>query len=115
GEPGIASSAIGLLIGGGVLFAVAWGYETATGREGMGGGDVKLLAMIGAFLGWPSVPFTLLLSSLTGSIVGLSLMWWTGSDSKYAIPFGPFLALGAVAYVFFGAELIGWYLALGAG
>jgi leader peptidase (prepilin peptidase)/N-methyltransferase len=79
----------------------------------MGGGDIKLLGMIGAFLGWPAVPFTMLVSSLTGSIVGLSLMWWTGSDTKYAIPFGPFLALGAIAYVFCGDEVIRWYLGLG--
>lgn len=115
GEPGAISSAIGILFGGGLLLAVAWGYQAATGREGMGGGDIKLLGMIGAFLGWKSVPFTMLLSSLTGSAVGLSLMWWTGSDTKYAIPFGPFLALGAILYIFFGEPLIGWYLGLGAG
>jgi leader peptidase (prepilin peptidase)/N-methyltransferase len=115
GEPGPISSGIGILVGGGLLLAVAWGYYAATGREGMGGGDIKLLGMIGAFLGWRSVPFTMLLSSLTGSIVGVSLMWWTGSDTKYAIPFGPFLALGAIAYIFFGEELIGWYLGLARG
>lgn len=115
GDPGPVSSAVGILSGGGLLFAVAWGYAAATGREGMGGGDIKLLGMIGGFLGWAAVPFTLLVSSLAGSIVGLSLMWWTGSDSKYAIPFGPFLALGAVVYVFAGEEILGWYLGLGAG
>jgi leader peptidase (prepilin peptidase)/N-methyltransferase len=114
GVPGPLSSALGILLGAGLLLAVAWGYSAATGREGMGGGDIKLLGMIGAFLGWKSVPFTMLLSSLTGSIVGLSLMWWTGSDSKYAIPFGPFLALGAVAYVFCGDQVIAWYLGLAA-
>jgi leader peptidase (prepilin peptidase)/N-methyltransferase len=113
GEPGPISSAIGILAGGGLLLAVAWGYHAVTKREGMGGGDIKLLGMIGAFLGWKAVPFTMLLSSLTGSIVGVTLMWWTGSDTKYAIPFGPFLALGALAYVFCGEELIGWYLGLG--
>lgn len=115
GEPGAVSSAIGIVLGAGLLLAVGWGYETATGREGMGGGDVKLLGMIGAFLGWRSVPFTLLFSSLSGSAVGLTLMWWTGSDTKYAIPFGPFLALGAALYIFCGEPLIGWYLGLGAG
>ena len=115
GDPGPVSSAVGILIGGGILLAVAWGYAAWTGREGMGGGDIKLLGMIGAFLGWPAVPFTMLVSSLTGSIVGLSLMWWTGSDAKYAIPFGPFLALGALAYVFCGEEVLTWYLALGGG
>ncbi len=115
GEPGVVSSAIGIVFGGGLLLAVAWGYHAATGREGMGGGDIKLLGMIGAFLGWRSVPFTMLLSSLTGSAVGLTLMWWTGSDTKYAIPFGPFLALGAVLYIFSGEQMIGWYIGLGAG
>ena len=113
GDPGPLSSAIGILFGGGLLLGVAWGYHAITGREGMGGGDIKLLGMIGAFLGWQSVPFTMLLSSLSGSAVGLSLMWWTGSDTKYAIPFGPFLALGAVAYIFCGEQVIAWYLGLG--
>jgi leader peptidase (prepilin peptidase)/N-methyltransferase len=113
GEPGPLSSAIGIVTGGGMLLAVAWAYHAWTGREGMGGGDIKLLGMIGAFLGWASVPFTMLLSSLTGSVVGVALMWWTGSDTKYAIPFGPFLALGAATYVFCGDSLIAWYLGLG--
>lgn len=113
--PGPISSALGILFGAGILLSVAWGYHAATGREGMGGGDIKLLGMIGAFLGWQSVPFTMLLSSLTGSIVGLSLMWWTGSDTKYAIPFGPFLALGAITYLFCGDQVIAWYLGIGAG
>jgi len=110
GEPGIVSSALGVLFGGGILLGTAWGYQVATGREGMGGGDIKLLAMIGAFLGWRSIPFTMLVSSLTGSIVGITLMVWTRSDTKYAIPFGPFLALGAVAYLFWGDRVIAWYL-----
>jgi leader peptidase (prepilin peptidase) / N-methyltransferase len=113
GEPGPISSAIGIVTGGGLLLAVAWAYHAWTGREGMGGGDIKLLGMIGAFLGWKSVPFTMLLSSLTGSLVGVTLMLWTGSDTKYAIPFGPFLALGAVAFIFCGEPLIAWYLGLG--
>ncbi len=112
--PGPVSSAIGLLTGGGILLAVAWGYAALTGREGMGVGDVKLLGMIGAFLGWKAVPFTMLASSLSGSVVGLTLMWRTGSDSKIAIPFGPFLALGALLYVFCGDEILRWYLGLGA-
>jgi leader peptidase (prepilin peptidase)/N-methyltransferase len=111
--PGPLSSAVGIVTGGGMLLAVAWAYHAWTGREGMGGGDIKLLGMIGAFLGWRSVPFTMLLSSLTGSVVGVALMWWTGSDTKYAIPFGPFLALGAATYVFCGDSLIAWYLGLG--
>lgn len=115
GEPGLLSSGIGVLLGSGLLLGVAWGYALVTGREGMGGGDVKLLGMIGGFLGWPAVPFTLLVSSLAGSITGLGLMWWTGSDSKYAIPFGPFLAFGATTYIFWGDEVLRWYLRLGTG
>ncbi len=112
--PTPVSSALGILFGAGILLSVAWGYHAWTGREGMGGGDIKLLGMIGAFLGWQSVPFTMFLSSLSGSVVGLSLMWWTGSDTKYAIPFGPFLALGAIVYLFYGDFLIAWYLGVGA-
>jgi leader peptidase (prepilin peptidase) / N-methyltransferase len=71
----------------------------------MGGGDIKLLAMIGAFLGWQSLPFVLLVSSLLGAVVGVAIMIAKGRDMKYAVPFGPFLSLAAVAYLFFGA---GW-------
>ena len=79
-------------------------------EEGMGGGDIKLLAMIGAFLGWSSTVFTILVSSLIGSVVGVAFMVATRADSKYAIPFGPFLSIGAVVYLFFGRELIRWYI-----
>jgi len=78
--------------------------------EGMGGGDIKLLAMIGAFLGWKAVVLTILLSSLIGSIVGITIMIWKGKDLKYAIPFGPFLSLGAVVALFYQNEIISWYL-----
>jgi leader peptidase (prepilin peptidase)/N-methyltransferase len=78
----------------------------------MGGGDVKLLAMIGAFLGWKSVILTILLSSLIGSITGIIIMVLKGKDFKYAIPFGPFLSLGTVVAVFYGADIINWYLYL---
>lgn len=112
GTPGWQSSLAGLLLGGGVLWAVAEGYFRLTGREGMGGGDVKLLAMIGAFLGWKAVPVSLLLASLTGTVVGLTLILAQGRDSHTPIPFGPFLALGAVSALFFGDDLIRWYLQL---
>lgn len=95
---------LGLLIGGGVLYIIAYGYELMTKREGMGGGDIKLLAMIGAFLGWQSLLFVLLVSSFAGAAVGISIMIVKGRDMKYAVPFGPFLSLGAVAYLFFGAR-----------
>jgi len=95
---------LGFLIGGGVLYGVAFFYELITKREGMGGGDIKLLAMIGAFLGWQSLLFVLLVSSFVGAAVGITIMIVRGRDMKYAVPFGPFLALGAVAYLFFGAD-----------
>ena len=93
---------LGLLIGGGSLYLVAVLYELATKREGMGGGDIKLLALMGAFLGWKSLLFILLVSSLVGAVVGISIMLVRGGDMKYAVPFGPFLSLAAVAYLFVG-------------
>lgn len=104
------SAFIGVLVGGGFLLAVAWIYEKFTGVEGMGGGDIKLLAMIGAFLGWPSIPLTLFFSSLGGSVVGLTIMLAKGVDRRYALPFAPFLCLGALVYLFFGREIIDYYV-----
>jgi leader peptidase (prepilin peptidase)/N-methyltransferase len=101
---------LGFLIGGGVLYGIAFFYELITKREGMGGGDIKLLAMIGAFLGWQSLLFVLLVSSLAGAVAGVTIMLVRGQDMKYAVPFGPFLSLGAVAYLFFGAYLSGLFL-----
>jgi leader peptidase (prepilin peptidase)/N-methyltransferase len=104
------NSLLGILLGGGSLFVVATFYQWLFKREGMGGGDVKLLAMIGAFLGWDAVILTILLSSLIGSITGIIIMVLKGKDFKYAIPFGPFLSLGAVIALFYKNEIISWYL-----
>jgi leader peptidase (prepilin peptidase)/N-methyltransferase len=93
---------LGLLIGGGMLFVIALVYELITKREGMGGGDIKLLAMIGGFLGWKSLMFVLLFSSFSGAIVGIAAMIINKQDMKYAVPFGPFLSAAAVAYLFWG-------------
>jgi leader peptidase (prepilin peptidase)/N-methyltransferase len=112
-EPSWTDSLIGLLAGGGSLYLVAVGYEALTKREGMGGGDVKLLAMIGAWLGWKAVLFTLFFASLSGTVVGGGAMLAQKGGRHYAIPFGPFLAFGALAYLFFGPQLIEWYLNLG--
>ena len=106
------SALLGVLIGGGFLLALAWAYEAFTGVEGMGGGDIKLLAMIGAFLGWPSIPVTLFFSSLGGSVIGLTAMLVKGVGRKYALPFAPFLCLGALLYLFFGRKLIQFYLSV---
>jgi leader peptidase (prepilin peptidase)/N-methyltransferase len=104
------NSLLGILLGGGSLFVVATLYQWLFKREGMGGGDVKLLAMIGAFLGWESVILTILLSSMIGSITGIIIIALKGKDFKYAIPFGPFLSLGAVIALFYKNEIISWYL-----
>ena len=96
---------LGLLIGGGILFAIAVVYELITKREGMGGGDIKLLAMIGGFLGWKSLMFVLFFSSFSGAIIGITAMIIKKQDMKYAVPFGPFLAAAAVAYIFWGEAL----------
>jgi leader peptidase (prepilin peptidase)/N-methyltransferase len=97
---------IGLAIGGGILFAIAFGYELISKREGMGGGDIKLLAMIGGFLGWKSLLFVLLVSSFFGALVGITAMIIKKQDMKYAVPFGPFLSAAAVAYFFWGDVFI---------
>lgn len=112
-EPGWASSLAGIVVGWGSLALVFYAYLWLTGREGMGGGDAKLLAMLGAFLGWKAVPFIIFISSLVGSIVGLSLMALQRKGRHLAIPFGPYLAMGAVLYIFYGPQLINWYLRLG--
>jgi leader peptidase (prepilin peptidase)/N-methyltransferase len=108
-------SALGILAGGGSLFLVAWTYQALTGKEGMGGGDIKLLAMIGALVGWKGVLFTIFAGSSTGCLVGFLLMASApkGSDGmKLRVPFGPFLSLGALLYLFWGPYLIRWYLNL---
>ena len=110
---GWQSSLVGIVAGGGVLWLIIELYYRLRKEEGMGGGDVKLLAMIGAFLGWRAVLFTLFAASLVGSVVGVSLMYLQKKDGKLAIPFGPYLAFGAVLYIFYGKQIIFWYLNIG--
>jgi leader peptidase (prepilin peptidase)/N-methyltransferase len=115
GGPGLLSSLGGALLGYGALWAVAWTYQKARKREGMGMGDFKLLGMTGAVMGAGSLPVTLLVASLAGSLAGLAAMAVTRRGPGLAIPFGPFLSLGALVHLFFGTRLLGWYLALGRG
>ncbi|SEA65142.1 type 4 prepilin peptidase 1 . Aspartic peptidase. MEROPS family A24A [Desulfuromusa kysingii] len=105
-------SLLGIVLGGGILLAIAWIYERVAKREGMGGGDIKLLAMLGAFLGWKAILPVVFIASLFGSLVGVPLMLLQKGDTKLAIPFGPFLAFAAIVYLFWGQELIFWYLNL---
>lgn len=103
------SSLIGILAGGGVLYAVAFLYAMLRKIDGMGGGDIKLLAMLGAWLGWQSLPFIILVSSLTGSIVGLIAMRSQKKGGQTRIPFGPFLSLAALVYTFFSEKILYFY------
>jgi leader peptidase (prepilin peptidase)/N-methyltransferase len=106
-------AALGAILGAGVLYLVAKGYLAVTGREGMGLGDVKLLAMIGAFLGWQAVLFSLLTASVTGATVMAVVLTLARRGLRRAFPFGPFLCLAALAYVFVGERAVAWYLSWG--
>ncbi len=102
----------GVLFGGGILWLVAYVYYLFTGREGLGGGDIKLLGWLGALLGWKAVPFIILTSSVFGTVVGLYLSRNSEDKMKAVIPFGPFIALGAVLYIL-GLKSAGlWYVDL---
>lgn len=106
---GFLKSLIGLLVGGGFLYIVGTVAERILKKEAMGGGDVKLLALIGAVIGWQGVLWTIFASSFVGAVVGLYYKWKRGEE---AVPYGPFLALGAVSYLFFGQTGISWYMRL---
>jgi len=108
-EPGWRLSLLGILIGGAIPFAIAWAYERVRGVEGLGMGDVKMLAMIGAFLGAPLTVLTLVLASFTGSLFGLGFIA-AGRGAKYALPFGTFLAAGALTASFAGQAIVDWYM-----
>jgi leader peptidase (prepilin peptidase)/N-methyltransferase len=112
GQPGLPSALIGAALGGGSLLLIRLVYYALTRQEGMGLGDVKLLAMMGAFLGWKSILFIIMVASFTGALLGTAVMVIKKKNGRYAIPFGPFLSLGALCYLFCGPEMINWYLNL---
>ncbi|MDD5222764.1 MAG: prepilin peptidase [bacterium] len=105
-------SLLGILLGGGIIYLVIAVYYLFTRREGMGAGDLKLLAMIGAFLGWKGAAFSLVSGALAGSILGLALILVKGWTRRDQIPFGPFLSLGAAGFLLGGARLVDWYLSI---
>jgi leader peptidase (prepilin peptidase)/N-methyltransferase len=107
-DTGWANAIVGLLLGGGLFYAIAILSERILKREGMGGGDIKLIAMIGAFLGWRPMLLTLFLAALAGSLIGLILIW-RGRDRSEPIPFGPFLSFGAMVALFWGEAIFEWY------
>jgi leader peptidase (prepilin peptidase)/N-methyltransferase len=108
----LVESILGVLIGGGSLWIVAQLYYVLTRKEGMGGGDIKLLAMMGAIIGWKGVLFTIFVASAIGTVVGILVMLKTRTSMKLKVPFGPFLAIGAIAYIFLGPQLMAWYFNL---
>jgi len=110
--PGWLASLIGLIVGGGILFAIGETYYRVRGIEGLGMGDVKMLAMIGAFLGWKLMLVTLVLASFAGSIVGVGVMLAGRGGMTFALPFGTFLAVGALAAAVAGDPILAWYLGL---
>lgn len=105
---GLVSAVIGAVAGGGLFYLIA-----VLSRGGMGGGDIKLIAMVGAFLGWQAVLLTTFLASVAGGLVGGVLMLAFGKGRKHAVPFGPFLSLAAIVSLLWGPDMIAWYLGLG--
>lgn len=108
----LSSAVVGAAAGYLTLWTVFWGFKLATGKEGMGFGDFKLLAAIGAWLGWSMLPLTILLSSLVGAIVGISLIVFARQGRSVPIPFGPYLAAAGIIALFYGHELTNAYLGL---
>jgi leader peptidase (prepilin peptidase) / N-methyltransferase len=98
----LADAVIGAAVGYLVLWSVFWIFKLLTGREGMGYGDFKLLAALGAWFGWQVLPVILLISSLTGAVVGISMMMFQNKDRRTAIAFGPYLATAGLAALFAG-------------
>lgn len=106
----LQSAVIGAVAGYLVLWAVFWGYKLATGKDGMGYGDFKLLAAIGAWLGWKMLPVVILLSSFAGAIVGVSMIVFARHGRNVPIPFGPYLVMGGLIGMFWGEALLRYYL-----
>ncbi|MDP2053519.1 MAG: prepilin peptidase [Acidobacteriota bacterium] len=107
--PGWQDALLGTLLGAGVLYGIAAAYYAVRREEGLGMGDVKMLAMIGAFLGWQAVLVTLVLSSFSGALIGMALIAAQRGGMKLALPFGTFMAVGADAAILGGDPLIAWY------
>ncbi len=112
GQPPFLDRLIGSLAGAGFLYLVLFYGGVLYGQEAMGEGDLNLIALVGAFLGWKAVVITILVGCLVGSVVGLSLIALGRVGRRQHIPFGPFLSLGAVVALFCGEQLIAWYLGL---
>jgi leader peptidase (prepilin peptidase)/N-methyltransferase len=108
--PGLVAALIGAAVGGGALFAIGETYYRLRGVDGLGMGDVKMLAMIGAFLGWRQTIVTLVVASFLGSIVGMGVILSRRGGLQAALPFGTFLAIGALLAAVAGDAMLAWYL-----
>ncbi len=111
----IHASLMGAVLGYGILWFIYHAYKKMTGKEGMGQGDFKLLAMLGAWFGWQSLALIILISSLLGSIAGIALILFRDHEKTAAIPFGPYLALAGWVYLIWGGMLVDYYHHLGSG
>ncbi|HEX9114024.1 MAG TPA: prepilin peptidase [Nitrospirota bacterium] len=109
---GFLNSLIGLVLGGAPLLAIGWIWEKLRHVEAMGGGDVKFMAMVGSFFGWKGALLTIMLGALSGSAVGVLLIMLKRHKMEKVIPFGPFLAAGALTNAFYGPDIVSWYLGL---
>lgn len=107
----LQSAVVGAMAGYLILWSIYWLFKLVTGKEGMGYGDFKLLAAIGAWFGWQLLPAVILLSSVVGSAIGIGLMVLARHGREVPIPFGPYLALGGIAALFWGPQLSRLYLA----
>ncbi len=106
----LAASLLGAIIGGGLLWGVAEAYLRLRGIEGMGFGDVKMMAMVGAFLGAPLALLTIMLGSLAGSVIGLIFIKLADKTREYELPFGTFLSFAGIVAVLYGEDLVRWYV-----
>ena len=106
------NSVLGMLCGALPLLAIGWTWEKLRHVEAMGGGDVKLMGMVGSFLGWKGALLTIMIGALAGSVVGVGLIVLKRHKMDKIIPFGPFLALGSAVTAFYGPDIITWYLGL---
>jgi len=104
------NSALGVVIGGGIILVISLGGSVIYKKEAMGGGDVKLAAMIGAFLGWRYIIISLFLGFFLGALIGIILIMTKVKKREDVIPFGPFIVLGSLITLLWGERIISWYL-----
>jgi len=106
----LEAAVIGAIVGYLSLFSIFWGFKLLTGKEGMGHGDFKLVALFGAWIGWQLLPVLILMASAVGAVIGISLMLFKNHKREQAIPFGPYLAIAGWITIIWGNNIWGWYL-----